>query len=230
MHQYKHPTNLLIRIDTDIGPVVLKHFGWRSPIHFYLSPAFHGRAATSWRIARRLQSLGARTPEPLYLYSRRARGFIYENFFITAAIHPHQSLRNFLLDAAIIDDHKLMVIADLAVSIARMHNGGIIHNDLTTANFLVDDQEQVHIIDLNRAKVYRRPSLTMLCADLARLNFESTDGRLDNVIREKFFEVYGEEMGGGHRWVDAYIAARAKLIRARKNKTRLRNTLRRKKA
>lgn len=230
MHHYKHPTNLLTRIDTDTGPVVLKHFGWRSPIHFYLSPTFHGRATTSWAIARQLQSMGARTPEPLYLYSRRTKGFIYENFFITAAIHPHQILRNFLLDAARTDDHKLAVIADLAVSIARMHNGGIIHHDLTTANFLIDEQQHVHIIDLNRAKVYPRPSTAMLYADLARLNFGSTDGRLDEVIRERFFMVYGEEMGGNHRWVDTYIEARARLIKARMRKARLRNVLRRKKA
>ncbi len=209
---------------------MLKHFGWRSPIHFYLSPTFHGRAVTSWQIARRLQSLGARTPEPLYVYSRRNKGFIHENFFITSAIDPHQILRNFLLDAGITADNKLAAIADLALSLARMHNGGIIHNDLTTANFLVDEREHVHIIDLNRAKVYRKPSMAMVKADLARLNFASTDDRLSEIVREKFFSVYGEEVGGGRNWVDAYVAARNKLIRVKARKAQLRSLIRRKKA
>lgn len=72
--------------------------------------------------------------------------------------------------------------------------------------------------------------MAMVKTDLARLNFASTDDRLGELVREKFFSVYEEEMGGGHSWVDFYVGARKNLIKAKARKARLRSVIRRKKA
>ncbi|MEE9466398.1 MAG: lipopolysaccharide kinase InaA family protein, partial [Candidatus Neomarinimicrobiota bacterium] len=197
---YKQKINLVCRVDSAKGPVVVKWFGWRRPGHYLLSPLFAGRAVTSWRIARTMSDLGVRTPEPLFVYSQRVRGLIRENIFICRAIHPHQTLRVYLQSNAPQAD-KLAAVIDLAGSIARLHTGGIIHRDLTTANFLVGDNAQVYIVDLNRARRLGRLSRQIRLEDLARLNFATGDD-LETELTTAFFEEYGS--GGDYDWIAAY--------------------------
>lgn len=205
---YNQKINLVGRVDSAGGPVVVKWFGWRRPGHYLLSPLFAGRAVTSWQIARTMSDLGVRTPEPLFVYSQRVRGLIRENIFICRAIHPHQTLRAYLRSNAPGAD-KLAAVTDLAGSIARLHAGGIIHRDLTTANFLVDDNAQVYIVDLNRARRLGRLSRPVRLGDLARLNFAAADD-LEMELATAFFKEYGS--GGDYDWFPAYREARERLI------------------
>ena len=94
-------------------------------------------------------------------------------------------------------------------SIARLHTGGIIHRDLTTANFLVGNNAQVYIVDLNRARRLDDPSSQMRLGDLARLNFATGDD-LETALASAFFEEYGS--GGGYDWFPAYRGARDRLL------------------
>ena len=211
----------MAQLGTGKDTVVIKWFGWRSPIHYYLSPTFPGRAMTSWTIAQALLQVSARTPRPLFVYTRRHRGFIRENFFITANIVPHKTLRSFLTsDAA--DTLKEAAVTDLALSIARMHGGGIFHRDLTTANFLVTANSEVYIVDLNRAHQLGRLSHRQRLFDLARLNFEATGPDREARLRRQFFQVYGRETAVTGDWETGYRRYRERLIGRRKWKARLR--------
>ncbi len=225
-HLYKQRTNLVCRVDTDRGPMVVKWFGWRHPGHYLLSPTFPGRAVTSWRIARAMRALGARTPEPLFVYSRRLRGLIQENIFVCRAIHPHQTLRSFLQSGAPLDQ-KLPAITDLAGSIARLHSGCILHRDLTTANLLVTSSAEVYIVDLNRAQQVGRLSRRKRLQDLARLNFSTGDDREARLI-DAFFEEYSAGDTSGFDWAQAYRQAREHLINRKVRKRRLRQLIGRK--
>lgn len=220
-HTYREHPNLVAQLGTGQRSVIIKWFGWRSRIHYYLSPTFPGRAMTSWIIAQALEQMSARTPEPLFVYSRRHRGFIQENFLVTADITPHQTLRSFL-KSEISDTLKEAAVTDLALSIARMHSGGIFHRDLTTANFLVTDNSEVYIVDLNRARRRRRLAPRTRLLDLARLNFEATDPDLEARLVHRFFEVYGRETTLASNWEAGYHRYRGKLIGQRRRKARLR--------
>ncbi len=223
---YKQRTNLVCRVDTDRGPAVVKWFGWRHPGHYLLSPTFPGRAVTSWRIAWALRALGARTPEPLFVYSRRLRGLIQENIFICRAIHPHQTLRSFLESNAPLDQ-KLAAVTDLAGSIARLHSGSVLHRDLTTANFLVTSNAEVYLVDLNRAQQVDRMSRRQRLQDLARLNFHTGDD-LESRLVEAFFGEYSSTDTAATDWVADYRRARGRLLNRKARKRRLRQLLGRK--
>ncbi len=114
----------MARLDAHRGPVVIKWFGWRNRLHRALSPFARGRAWRSWEVAQALREAEVRTPGPLYVFARRRRGVIRDNFFVAAAIHPHQTLRDLLKSDA---PQELMeqAVSDLAKSIARMHGAGI---------------------------------------------------------------------------------------------------------
>ena len=219
----QHP-NLVARIETHRGPVVVKWFGWRHPLHFYLSPFLAGRAWTSWETAQALEQLAVRTPRPLFVYARRQRGFIRENFYVTTGIHPHVTLRAFLLSDA---STELMeqAVADLALGIARMHTGGILHRDLTTGNFLVDATGRVYLVDLNRARRLARLSRRRRLSDLARISFNARDRELKSRLAHRFFQVYGHETDPAVDWEGGYWKYRRRRLARRRWKKRLRRLI-----
>ncbi len=221
MKVYKQRPNIVALMGAESDAVVVKWFGWRNPVHYYLSPTFPGRALTSWTVAHALKQVAARTPEPLFVYSRRSRGLIQENFFITEGIYPHKTLRSFLKSDAP-DQDKMAAVKDLAGSIVRMHNGGSFHRDLTTANFLVNEKLEVYIIDLNRASLLARLSLRQRLVDLARLNFADAPPEAETRLRQVFFNEYGRAAPHACDWEQGYLKYRARLQARRRLKSRLR--------
>ena len=217
--------NLVVQLSSDKGPIVVKWFGWRHPIHYPLSPTFPSRAYTSWTIANALKEAQARTPKPLYVYTRRYRGLIRENFFITEAIHPHTCLRPLLI-SDVSETFLRTSIEDLACSIARMHKHGIIHRDLTTANFLVNEDGAVFIIDLNRAQQVKKLVEHHRLIDLARLSFKTGDIELEDRLSHHFFHTYEEESGSGTDLLNGYLKYRKRLLKRRRLKKRVRRLIR----
>ncbi|MFH1852990.1 MAG: lipopolysaccharide kinase InaA family protein [Candidatus Neomarinimicrobiota bacterium] len=211
--------NLVAEIESSLGPIVVKLFGWRSRIHYFLSPLMPSRAALSWRTARALRQAGSRTPAPIAVLTDRCLGLIQTNLFVCAAIRPHVTLRKFLKSGPE-ESAVLTVFADLALSLARMHNAGILHRDLTTGNFLVDSVGQVHIVDLNRARVLRRLTVRQRLNDLAKLNFGHRYNE-NQVLVTGFFTVYGNESAVAGDWEAGYRRARRKLQRYRRGKAAL---------
>lgn len=225
---YDTKPNLVARLSTKHGPVVVKWFGWRHPIHYYLSISFKSRAQTSWDIAHKLLSCGARTPEPLFVYTKRRRGFIKENIIITRAINPHQTVRR-LLKTEVQKEIKVKAISDLALSISRMHNAGIFHRDITTGNFLVNEIGDVYIVDLNRAKCFKKLSVKQRLHDLKKLYFKQFgDLEFSQKLLHQFFDVYERESSVYCNWVLEYSSYRKKLLWRRRTKRYLRRPLGRK--
>lgn len=218
---YDTNPNLLARLHSDQGPIVVKWFGWRHPVHYVLSPTFPSRSHASWTMAQSLKHAGARTPEPLFVYTRRQRGFIQENFFITQAIHPHTSLRLLLISGAPVALLKTS-IEDLAHSIARMHNRGIFHHDLTTGNFLVNKTGEVFIVDLNRARQLKTLSTRQRLKDLAKLNFKTRDTQLQRQLTHLFFDVYTENSRMRMKFLNGYFDYRKNLLKRKRIKKKLR--------
>ncbi|NOZ75275.1 MAG: hypothetical protein GXO90_07830, partial [FCB group bacterium] len=117
---YDRDPNLVARFHADSGNYVLKWFGWRHGIHPYLSPTFPSRAWASWLCAQALKKAGVNTPEPVWVYTRRERGRILENLYLTRAVEPQRSLRAVLKVAP--PEEAIPILENLGQSLARMHN------------------------------------------------------------------------------------------------------------
>jgi tRNA A-37 threonylcarbamoyl transferase component Bud32 len=219
----QHP-NLVARFDTIEGPVVVKWFGWRHQIHAVLSPFRASRAWRSWKTAKALEQAGASTPSPLFVHTRRCLGFVRENYLITSAIHPHHRLRVLLKSDAPVEILERVVSA-LALIIARMHHSGILHRDLTSGNFLVDEAGQVYITDLNRARHLGRITISQRLKDLARISFAAKDAALPSRLAKIFFRIYGAETSEEVNWEEEYWNYRQRRLKKRRLKLRLKRLL-----
>jgi tRNA A-37 threonylcarbamoyl transferase component Bud32 len=219
----QHP-NLVARIETTEGPVVVKWFGWRHRMHVVLSPFRASRAWRSWKTAKALEQVGAFTPSPLFVYTRRCLGFVRENYLITAAIHPHQRLRVLLKSDAPVEFME-GVVSELALFIARMHNGGVLHRDLTSGNFLVDEVGQVYLTDLNRARHKDRITISQRLKDLARISFSAKNATLTSRLVQTFFRIYGTETSEEVNWEEEYWNYRQRRLKKRRQKLRLKRFL-----
>ena len=217
---YKQKTNLVARLDSETGPLVIKLFGWRNPLHFLLSPAVPSRAELSWRTANRLIEAGVRTPEPLFVYTRRKHGFIYANLYISRSLEQHRSLRQFLNSKPDLAQAETVII-DLAKNLANMHAGGIFHRDLTPGNILIDIQQKTYLVDLNRTIVRSKLTVSQRLRDLAKLNFKYCQPQLEQPLMEAFFKVYGRETNQAADWVRCYREKRQQLLNYRRRKAAL---------
>lgn len=151
-------------------------------------------------------------------------GFVQDNFFISSAIHPHQRLRTLLRSEAAIE-HIEKAVSNLAVSIARMHDGGIMHRDLTSGNFLVDKEGRVYLTDLNRAR--HRDHLTdhQRLRDLARISFTMSDDTKTTRLAKTFFQAYGVESSKEANWEQGYWEYRQQRLKRRRLKLRFKRLL-----
>lgn len=214
---YKQKINLVARLDSETGPLVIKLFGWRNPLHFLLSPASPSRAELSWQTANRLVEAGVRTPEPLFVYTQRKYGFIFANLYISRCLEQHQSLRQFLNSKPDLAQAE-MVIVDLAKNLSNMHEGGILHRDLTPGNVLIDNQRKTYLVDLNRTIVCSKLTVSQRLRDLAKLNFKYRQPHLEQPLVEAFFQVYSRETNQAGDWVKSYGEKRQQLLNYRRRK------------
>jgi serine/threonine protein kinase len=220
---YDRAPNLVVRITAGDQSFVYKRFGWRSNLHFFLSPTFKSRAQASWDTAQAILQNGGNTPKPLFVYTRRFAGFILENIYLCQAVHPHVQFRK-LNPAEHSSKFLQKVVYSLAGSIGKMHNANIAHNDLTTGNFLVDQNGTVFIVDLNRAKVKQGLSLKNRLTDLARINLKHLS-KADDSLVNTFFDRYAEISNKDIDWISAYWSYRERRLRWRRLRKRLKNSL-----
>ena len=211
--------NLVALLDSDEGKIVLKRFGWRNPLHFYTSPFKYSRARMSWETAQTLDSAGI-TPKPLFVYTKKKLGFKYQNFFITKAIEPHVKFRKFLKEEKNIKNIS-SATQNLAAAIAKMHSLGIYHRDLTTGNFLIDEQLNVYIVDLNRARNVVLLTTHQRLKDLRKVYFEKESISPQDVLIDCFFQQYKKESRINIDWINQYWKYRKKLNVYRKRKTKV---------
>ena len=223
---YDTKPNLVALTDSAIGKIVLKCFGWRSFFHFLISPFMYSRARMSWETAIILDKISI-TPKPLFVHTKKRFGFKYENFFITKAIEPHKKLRHFFVEEINLDRFR-NVLRNAAVSIAKMHDIGIYHKDLTTGNFLVDDDLNIFLVDLNRARNVGKLSVKQRLKDLSKIFFKNTDIFSQEESIYYFFKFYADESDIKIDWVAGYRKYRRKLVRYRRLSKKIKNIFKKK--
>lgn len=172
---YKDKVNIVADIQIEIAGrekvVVIKYFGWRNRLSYWLSPVMRSRAQKSWDASWWLFEHGVDVPRPIAVFTRRRWGFIQQNFLLTEKIDRHLTVRQFLKNSNDILE-KIVLVKKLGQMLRLLHAGRFLHRDLTLGNFLVVDNEQqrIFLVDLNR--LVRRPFLTrsQRMYDLARMN------------------------------------------------------------
>jgi len=221
---YDTNPNLVTLLNSDDGKIMLKRFGWRSKLHFYISPFMNSRAQMSWDIASILNEKKL-TPKPIFVYTQRKWKFVFNNFYITQAIEPHKTFRKFIKEET--DNDKIIsVIKNLAISIAKMHELGIYHRDLTTGNFLVDDNLDIFIVDLNRAQNVRKLINKQRLKDLSKIHFKNTEFLSQQDSIKHFFQHYSKVSGININWEEEYLKYRVKMVKRRKNIKNFKNYFR----
>ncbi len=139
-------------VDGPHGPAVLRHYrrgGLRARLgresYLWLGE-FRVRAYAEVRVLDHLRRAGLRVPEPLGAAYWRGGGtsLFYRNAILIARIAGAQALAG-RLDRA--DP------AAVAQAIAAMHAAGVWHADLNAYNILFDADDQVWLIDFDRARL-----------------------------------------------------------------------------
>ncbi|HPC35908.1 MAG TPA: lipopolysaccharide kinase InaA family protein [Candidatus Marinimicrobia bacterium] len=175
-HIYKDKVNILAEIELEINgvprTVVIKWFGWRNRISYWLSPFMRSRAKKSWDASFSLLKCGVKVPMPITVYTRRRFGFIQRNFLLTEKIKNFTLARSWLRDPNANPDHKRIIVATIAEMIRKMHQAGMVHSDLTPGNFLVnnDNPAEIFLVDLNRLKHKIFLTRAQKMNDIAKLN------------------------------------------------------------
>ncbi|HEX7385674.1 MAG TPA: 3-deoxy-D-manno-octulosonic acid kinase [Castellaniella sp.] len=168
------------------GPAVLRHYrrgGLRARLgresYFWLGQG-KVRSFAEVRILGHLRQAEVRVPAPLGAAYWRAGAF-YRNAILVARIPGAQAL------AGRLDRADPVAVAR---SIAAMHDAGVWHADLNAFNILFDAQDQVWLIDFDRA----------------RMGPVSAGGRRDNLLRlrRSLVKVCGDR---GQRWWEGLESA-----------------------
>ena len=138
-------------VDGAHGRAVLRHYrrgGLRARLgresYLWLGES-QVRAYAEVRVLDHLRRAGVRVPEPLgAAYWRAGAGMTYRNAILVARIEGAQALASRLDQAD---------PAPVAQALAAMHAAGVWHADLNAYNILFDADDQVWLIDFDRARL-----------------------------------------------------------------------------
>lgn len=169
------------RLETAAGPVevVVKQFRNRD-LRDRLKRRWRGsKAARSWRAARALLAAGLQTPEPVMLLESDDEAG--PSFYICRYL-PDVTEARYLFRAANAGTEAAQFpgvdfpafVAALGRTLCQLHDAGFWHRDMSGGNVLLrfgSDGRPVSLdlVDLNRARIGRPPSVSERTRDLSRL-------------------------------------------------------------
>jgi glycosyltransferase involved in cell wall biosynthesis len=131
-----------------------------------------GRAVKMIQVSRTLVARGGRTPEALGWLSRR-QGIGHRLYSAGAEIQQAVTLDEALMKVA--PGRRSSLLVALGRGLARWHHAGLVHRDLNAGNILVvaasgeERMPELWVIDLEGARICRRPSRSQRAAALSRL-------------------------------------------------------------
>jgi len=139
------------RHDCEFGPLLVKRhiWGdfWRTARMAFREPA----ALRCMRLGLYLNDCGFRTPRPRATVNYRIGPWTYRSYLITDYVEGTSLYRYLRFDAQTDDE-----LRHLAAQVARLWNRlielGISHNDLKPENFIVDENLDVWLIDLEKTR------------------------------------------------------------------------------
>jgi hypothetical protein len=172
--------------------------GFRLNVKRYRKPIFINRVVYSFlrkSKARRayenalfLLSKGFETPRPVAYLEIRDRGLLVDAFFVSEQCDYTRLFREFVDESPLGDREH--IVRDFGKMVARLHEAGIRHLDLSVGNILFDvfpDGCRFSLVDLNRMK-FERIGMKDGCQNCERLRGGEPFFRV-------FSEAYASERG-----------------------------------
>ena len=143
-------------LETDFAPAVLRRYlrgGWaaRFSRDRYLFTGYErSRPLAEFRILKKLRDAGLPVPEPLAAMCRR-QGLFYTGWLLTCWIKNADPLADLISDRA----GDLSLWQETGRCIRKFHDFGLVHADLNARNILVDQNDRIYLIDLDRARMVK---------------------------------------------------------------------------
>jgi tRNA A-37 threonylcarbamoyl transferase component Bud32 len=156
--------------------------GWMEYVKYLFLPS---RGQKEFFIASRMENRKLSIPKPLGWMERVQRGWIRESYYLSEAIGTGVSF---------IDDRtkskEFSSVMELAKTVKKFQNAGLLHQDLHGGNFLWDG-DSLFLTDLHRAKIVKPLSLDQRLWNLAHLfhSLRSTWGEEEQLqFLDQYFE------------------------------------------
>ena len=141
------------------------------------------KAVRSLRIALALEEIGVQTPKPIAVVEERGRfNQLLYSYYLTEYVDYDYNLLHIVAD----DDHPRRkqvkeLLPGIAKDVRRMHDAGIVHNDLHAGNILIKDMDsnpEFYYIDLNRGRIKGSLSDEQRMKDLARFEIREEEKKI----------------------------------------------------
>ena len=147
-----------IKIGGRKAEVHLKRYNYQN-IFYALKNLFRtSRGKRVWKVANGLVSRNIPTPLPISFLEQRKGGVLIKSFFITQKIDQSLSLHTLLQESFLNTKietikNKNILIQQTAHLIRAMHDRGVWHRDLKSANILVEKKEgqedKLYLVDID---------------------------------------------------------------------------------
>ena len=171
--------NLIFRTTVNGQTVAVKRFPVASPGKRLVYRFRTTKAVRAFDHAVRLHQLGVGTPRPLAAVEVRRRGWLTASYFCSALVEQFREAR-VLRFPDTPDRPRLLEL--LGGFVGRLHELGILHEDLTAGNILIvpeparPDGVEFQLVDINRMRFGRVETLAGI-ANLVQLRLND-DGEL----------------------------------------------------
>jgi 3-deoxy-D-manno-octulosonic acid kinase len=167
-------------IDTPFGAVVLREYlrgGWVAKFsrdRYFYSTISRSRPFREFHILAALYQQGLPVPRPVAALCEH-RGIFASGSIMTACISAAQTLADVLPATGNRSESGEYLWTAVGKCIRRFHDAGVWHADLNARNILLDSEQQVFLIDFDRARftpgkaVNGKNNLSRLNRSLAKL-------------------------------------------------------------
>ena len=182
--------------------VVVKSFAIPNPtnrlVYGFLRKS---KAQRSYEYARLLNSLGICSPEPLaWLTERKGILFSHSYYACLQSTCPYTftDLQNGKIRPLAEEERFFRLVAR---AVARLHDNGMIHRDLSQGNVLFGDGDKVEFIDLNRIR-FQHVEMEEGCKNLSERLLANRRQRA--ILAEEYAKARGLDAAGCLRQVTRY--------------------------
>jgi len=149
-------------------------------------------ASREWNALMHLSSAGISVPKPLAVGCPAKLSFGTRTYLAMSHLTDGCNLEEILLEQKQSPLPRKELASSLGLLVRRMHDAGVLHNDLHAANLLINSSGLVYIMDLHGASLHPHPSDRKKAADLVSLAgaFLIHGSRTD---RLRFYKAYAGE-------------------------------------
>lgn len=166
--------------------VVAKRYGHITVFNRFMYSTFRkSKAMRAYQYASQLRESGISTPEEIAIIETYKNGILQDCYFISAYSTYHSMA--FLRDNGFNRKSMYPLIDAMVKWIVELHDKGIFHQDLNVSNILYKElangEYDFQVIDNNRMKFSKNPSMNMRLKNLCHL---SVNMELHNYILKQY--------------------------------------------